>query len=106
TSLAVGWAMPTALHSIHPLGVIMFDRRLRILLAVFIAAGLVLAIRLGQLQIADRDYYRAQAEQSVILKPTQLPFVRGSIRDRSGEIFVIDEPCWDLTLDFGIIAAG
>jgi len=83
----------------------MFEKRLRILLCVLALAALVLLGRLGQLQIVHADYYRQRAERSLILTPTQLPFVRGSIRDRNGEVLVSDEPCWELTIDYGVIAA-
>ncbi|MBI1827478.1 MAG: hypothetical protein HY287_05390 [Planctomycetes bacterium] len=82
-----------------------FENRLKVLLGGIIVAALVVGARLAQLQIADAAYYRQQAEQSVILKPTPLPFVRGSIRDREGEILVTEQPCWELAVDFGVIAA-
>ncbi len=81
------------------------EKRLRILLIVFALAGLALAARLTQIQIVQADYYRAKAEQSVILAPNALPFVRGSILDRFGEVLVADRACWDLKLDFAAIAA-
>src|SRR3990172_11647640 len=84
----------------------MFEKRLRILLGVLALAALVLLGRLGQLQIVHAEFYRQRAERSLLLTPTQLPFVRGSIRDRNGEVLVSDEPCWDLTIDFGVIAAA
>ncbi|MEK7731804.1 MAG: hypothetical protein AAB363_08095, partial [Planctomycetota bacterium] len=84
----------------------MFEKRLRILLGVLALGALVLLGRLGQLQIVRADYYRQRAERSLILTPTQLPFVRGSIRERNGEVLVSDEPCWELTIDYGVIAAA
>lgn len=84
----------------------MFEKRLRILLGVLALGLLVLLGRLGQLQIVHADFYRQRAERSLILTPTPLPFVRGSIRDRNGEVLVSDEPCWDLTIDYGVIAAA
>ena len=83
----------------------MFENRLRVLLGALGLGAVVLLARLGQLQIVNADYYRQRAERSLILTPTQLPFVRGSILDRNGEILVSDEPCWDLTIDYGVIAA-
>ena len=70
----------------------MFEARLRILLGVLAVAGLVIMVRLVQLQVVRADYYRGRAEQSLLLKPKQLPFVRGSIIDRTGEVLVSDEP--------------
>ena len=83
----------------------MFEKRLRAFLILLGCALVVLLTRLGQLQIVQGDYYRRRAEEAVVLAPTQLPFVRGSIRDRAGEVLVSDEPAWDLTIDFGAIAA-
>lgn len=83
----------------------MFERRLRVLLALFSLVGAVLIARLAQLQIVHADYYTRQTEQALILTPVSLPFVRGSITDRGGEVLVGDEPCWDLSLDYAVIAA-
>jgi len=83
----------------------MFERRLRAFLFMGGCALIVLLTRLSQLQIVQGDYYRRRAEEAVVAPPTQLPFVRGSIRDRAGEVLVNDEPAWDLTVDFGAIAA-
>ena len=83
----------------------MFRRRLKVLLAMLGVALLAIIARLGQLQIVQADYYRREAERSVLTKPTSLPFVRGRILDRTGKLLVSDVPCWDLCVDFGIIAA-
>ncbi len=84
----------------------MFEKRLRILMAVLAVTALVLLVRLGQLQIVQADYYRERAERSLLLTPTPLPFIRGSIKDATGEVLVSDEPSWNLTIDFGVIAAA
>ncbi|RME36846.1 MAG: hypothetical protein D6788_10775, partial [Planctomycetota bacterium] len=63
----------------------MFDRRLRAFLMVFGAALGVIVLRLAQLQIVRADYYRARTQRSLLRKPEPLPFVRGSILDRTGE---------------------
>ncbi len=82
----------------------MFERRLRILLAVLALCGVVLLGRLAQLQVVHASFYREAAEQALVLKPTPLPFVRGTILDRTGEVLVRDEPSWELAVDYGIIA--
>jgi len=69
------------------------------------AAGVVIVGRLIELQIVRGAYYRSQAERALVLSPQDLPFVRGSITDRHGEVLVSDEPSWDLTIDYGVIAA-
>ncbi len=84
----------------------MFDLRLKILLGGFSLALLVIAVRLTELQVVKADYYRNAAERSLLLKPKRLPFVRGRILDRTGEVLVSDQPCWDLMIDFDAIAFG
>lgn len=83
----------------------MFEKRIKGLIAVGGLALLIVAGRLVQLQLFQSDYYRQRTELSVLLKPRILPFVRGSITDRSGEVLVSDEPCWDLRMDYDVIAA-
>ncbi len=84
----------------------MFDRRLKVLLVVLGLALTAIVVRLGQLQIVRGDHYRRAAEQAVVSRPISLPFVRGSILDRRGEVLVREEPRWDVTLDFEVIAAA
>ncbi len=83
----------------------MFEKRLRVLLVFLSLALVVLLLRLGQLQVVQGDIYRRRAEEAIVLAPTPLPFVRGNIRDRVGEVLASEEPSWDLTIDFGAIAA-
>lgn len=83
----------------------MFEKRIKGLIGVLGVALLIVVIRLVQLQLFQADYYRQQAARSVLLKPRSLPFVRGGIFDRSGEVLVRDEPCWDLRMDYDVIAA-
>ncbi len=72
---------------------------------MFLAALMVILARLGQLQVVQADYYRQRAERSVLHRPTVLPFVRGALLDRTGQVLVRDEPCWNLTIDYRVIAA-
>ncbi len=83
----------------------MFERRLRVLLGLLGLATLVIVTRLVDLQIVHGEEYRRRAERALILRPRQLPFVRGSILGRSGEVLVCDEPSWDLKIDYRIIEA-
>lgn len=68
-------------------------------------ALLIVVLRLVQLQLFQADYYRQRTARSVLLKPRSLPFVRGGIFDRRGEVLVRDNPCWDLRMDYDVIAA-
>jgi len=83
----------------------MFETRLRMLLALLSAAGAVIVLRLVELQVVRGSYYRGQAERALMLTPQELPFVRGSILDRTGELLVRDQTCWEVTVDYGVIAA-
>ncbi|UCE59563.1 MAG: hypothetical protein JSU63_19235 [Phycisphaerales bacterium] len=83
----------------------MFERRLKVFLYVLGAAVLVIVGRLVELQIVRGEFYRAAADRTLVLKPKQLPFVRGSILDRTGEVLVSDEPGWDIKVDYAIIEA-
>ena len=83
----------------------MFDRRLRVLLILFGAALCIVVVRLGQLQIVQASYFRERAQRSLLLRPTRLPFIRGSVRDRVGSLLVQDVPTWDLALDYDVLAA-
>jgi cell division protein FtsI/penicillin-binding protein 2 len=82
-----------------------FERRLKVLLGLFGLVGAVLLLRLGQLQLLQADEYRRRAASVMVQRPASLPFVRGDIVDRSGRVLVADEPCWDITLDYTVIAA-
>ena len=82
----------------------MFDQRLKVLLTVFGVALVVILARLGQLQIVQAGYYRLRAERSILYQPVALPFVRGRILDRTGRILVREEPCWNLTIDYPVLA--
>jgi len=83
----------------------MFDRRLIALLFVMAMAVCAIAARLVQLQVVDGAYYQAQAAESFLQRPEALPFVRGRIRDRTGELLVRNEPCWDVKVDYAVLAA-
>lgn len=83
----------------------MFDRRLTALLALMVVAVCAIATRLVQLQVVDGAYYQAQAAESFLQRPEFLPFVRGSIKDRTGAPLVRNEPCWDVKVDYTVLAA-
>jgi penicillin-binding protein 2 len=76
-----------------------------VLLGVLGLATLVIVGRLVELQIVRGELYRLRAERSQALRPRPLPFVRGSILDRSGELLVSDEPSWDIKIDYRVIEA-
>jgi len=82
-----------------------FETRLKVLLVAFTLGLMIIVVRLADLQVVHAGYYSQRAARSLVLAPKTLPFVRGRIVDRCGEVLVADEPCWDLTIDFEAIAA-
>ena len=83
----------------------MFEKRLRIFLSVLAFALPVLVVRLAELQLVHGAHYRARAEQAVISAPSQLPFVRATIRARRGEPLVRADAHWAAKVDSAIPAA-
>ena len=82
----------------------MFERRVKTVLVILLIALLGIATRLVDLQIIHADEYREQAADALLLAPRDLPFVRGSILDRTGVLLASDEPSWDLKIDYGVLA--
>ncbi len=101
------WATIVCPYGAHveKAGSTVFEARLKVTLTVLGIALAVIAARLVELQIVRGDEFRRRAERALILRPTPLPFVRGSIFDRTGEVLVSDEPCWELRIDYGVLAA-
>ena len=82
----------------------MFEARLKIVLGVFAAALLAIVVRLVDLQIVRADEFRRQAEQALLRPARMLPFVRGRILDRLGTELAADQPCWEIAVDYGVVA--
>ncbi|MCH7704490.1 MAG: hypothetical protein IIB61_05210, partial [Planctomycetes bacterium] len=81
----------------------MFERRLKATLSLLAFALAIIVGRLVHLQIVRAEFYRDRTSQMMLREPIVLPFVRGRVLDRTGEILVSDEPCWDLCVDYGVI---
>lgn len=64
---------------------------------------LVMLGRLVDLQILRGSEYRKQYEL-MLQRKESLPAVRGRVLDRSGYILAMDRPCFDLCLDYGLMA--
>lgn len=84
----------------------MFESRLRFLLYVVGGVAILFVLRLAQLQIVQADHYSRRAERALVLRPVSLPFVRGSILDRTGLVLVQDEPAWDVSIDYAVLVAA
>ena len=78
----------------------MYKRRLLIFIFVCVVACLVCIGRLAYLQLGLGDDYRRQIEEMRILGPMQLPTIRGSIIDRSGNVLAIDKPAFYLYVNY------
>ena len=83
----------------------MFERRIHVLILLLGAPLLLIVARLTQLQIVQAAHYQRAATRALTLTPRPLPFVRGNLVDRTGEVLVRDEPCWDVRIDYALIAA-
>ncbi|MCP4245597.1 MAG: hypothetical protein GY778_00970, partial [bacterium] len=82
----------------------MFERCVKTLLIVLLVLLAGLTFRLVDLQVIHADVYRQQAADALLLPSRTLPFVRGSILDRTGRKLVSDEPAWDIRIDYGLLA--
>ena len=84
----------------------MYERRLKAFL-ILVAAVVVLVMgRLVQLQLLRGAEYRAQAEEMLICRPEYFPTVRGRILDRKGRPLAVNEACFELCLDYRMLAGG
>jgi penicillin-binding protein 2 len=77
----------------------MFEKRLKIFLAVLAAMSLLLVARAGQVQIVEREKWRNLAAESV-RRPQYVETVRGSIYDVKGRLIATDQPCTDVCVDY------
>ena len=82
----------------------MFEIRLKVMLAVLMFALAIIVARLIDMQVVHADFYRQQAESALLLGVKTIPAVRGSILDRTGFELASEEPCWDIKIDYGLLA--
>jgi penicillin-binding protein 2 len=81
----------------------MFERRLKIVLALPALAGVIFAGRLFELQVLRGGQYADRAEASLLAPRHFLPPLRGRIVDRFGRTLVSDEPAHDLTVHYAAL---
>jgi len=72
-----------------------FRRRYRWLVLAAVAAFLVLAGRLAQLQIIQGDVHRAQARKNIV-RERSLATTRGVIRDNQGRVLAANRPSYNV----------
>lgn len=77
----------------------MFERRLKIFLAVLFVASLGLALRAAQLQVVEHRQWRERAAEAM-KRSLNVETVRGSILDFKGRPIAVDEPCVDACVDY------
>src|ERR1700744_2126752 len=76
-----------------------FRRRLRWLLAGFIALLFTVYGRLVALEMRDGPEYRAMAAEPTVRNQT-LPAMRGRILARDGTVLAFDQPLFDLAMNY------
>lgn len=84
----------------------MFERRLKAILVCFAVAMGVVVLRLIDLQVVNADVYREQAERALLTPPKTLDFVRGRILDRFGTVLASDQPCWQVSIAYDVLASN
>lgn len=82
----------------------MFERRLKIVLALPIFCCLIIVWRLYQIQIVSGEAYVEKAHDALLAPKQFLPPLRGNIRDRFGRVLVSDEPAHDVTVHYGALS--
>jgi len=81
----------------------MFERRLKIFLALLFVMTTVLLVRAAQLQVFSKSEWQKQAE-TLGHRRHLIETTRGTIVDVHGREIAIDEPCIDACVDYGAIA--
>ncbi len=80
----------------------MYKRRIKIFLAMIAIVFAVIFARLAYLQLWCCTDYRAEHKKSLRTYQT-IPALRGRITDRFGNILAMDEPCYDLCVDYRVL---
>lgn len=80
----------------------MFERRVKIFLLCLILLTIVLLCRALQLQVIERKYWTAKAND-VITHPEQIETSRGRLLDRRGRPIAEDVACIDACVEFAAI---
>src|SRR4051812_42774539 len=80
----------------------MFERRLKIFLGILIGGTVILLMRAAHLQLANGDYWRKQAAETLHPRTLVEP-VRGRIVDFKGNVLAEDVACIDAAVDYRAI---
>lgn len=82
----------------------MFERRLKLVLAIPILCSAAMIWRLYDLQVVRGPDYVEKLDAALLAPKTFLPPLRGQVRDRSGRTLVSDEPAHDVTIHYGALS--
>lgn len=82
----------------------MFERRLKIVLALPLLFAVLFVGRLYDLQIVRGSQYAEKLESALIAPRQFLPPLRGRIVDRFGTVLAADAPAHDVTVHFGALS--
>lgn len=82
----------------------MFEKRIKIFIAILGSIFLICILRLAQMQTGDSAAVEQQIEQLKLQRGSrrQLKTVRGRILDRSGNILAADEPLFQLCIHYDL----
>ncbi|MBN2581852.1 MAG: hypothetical protein JXL80_02210 [Planctomycetes bacterium] len=82
----------------------MYWSRLKLFLVVVALAMVILAVRLGQLQVVGASGYDREARVNLIRRPALLETRRGAIRDRNGLVLAEDTASFDVCVYYPFLA--
>lgn len=80
----------------------MFERRLRVFLALLFLGGLILAARAAQVQVGQGEAWRGRAEDAAE-RLTYIPPERGKIVDCRGVVLATDVPAFEACVNYRAI---
>jgi len=81
----------------------MYNRRLKIMLAILSGAALTVVVRLIDLQAVHARQFQQRAAEWMRRPTRLLPTVRGRIVDRHGRVLAEDQPRWELRVDYAVL---
>ncbi len=81
----------------------MFHRRLALLAAAMLLCASVLGAQLLRLTVIEGERWLEEAE-SALSTVRLLDTIRGRILDRKGRELAVDQPCFDIAVDYDVIA--
>lgn len=77
----------------------MYSNRLKVIFGLVLASFTLLVVRLGHLQIFEGDKYSGISKKR-LLRDYSVPARRGNIYDRRGRPLAVEEPAFDIVVDY------